>query len=122
MLPRCWTDATSHCLPGTPEVFVRVEYNLGAFRESFAGKPQRPDHVFSANSYCHLMWSWALVCGLFADNVGLLSVNLVLKGVLFAANVVQKRPLFVVQNVFVCGPLQVGNPLRLVCLRCDHQK
>jgi hypothetical protein len=42
------------------------------------------------------MWSWPLVCGLFADNVGLLSVN-----------VVQKQPLFAVQGVYVCGPLQL---------------
>ena len=107
MLPRRWTSGTGHHLPGTPEVFVHVEHNRGDFREGFAGKPELSDHVFSTNSYCQLMWSWTLVCGLFAVNVGLLSVNLVLKGVLFAANVVQKKPLFVVQSVLVCGPLQL---------------
>ncbi len=33
---------------------------------------------------------------------------MVLEGFLFAANMVQKRPLFAVQSVLVCGPLQLG--------------
>ncbi len=56
------------------------------------------------------MWSWLLVCGLFADNV-------VLMGILFAVNVVRKQPLFAVHGVYVCGPLQL-----LILLEAFHTK
>src|SRR5271165_2762374 len=48
------------------------------------------------------------VFGLFSNNVGSFSLNLVLSGSSFSANVVRKWAMFLGQAIYVLGPLQIG--------------
>ena len=49
------------------------------------------------------MWFQILVCGLFANDVGLFADNVGLKGVLFAINLVPKIPCLQVEAILFAG-------------------
>jgi hypothetical protein len=54
------------------------------------------------------MWSRSDVFGLFANNVGPFSSNVVPGGRLFSINLVPKQRMFLRQAIYVLGPLQLS--------------
>ena len=55
------------------------------------------------------MWSRSDVFGLFANNVGPFSSNVVPGGRLFSINLVPEQPMFLGQAIYVLGLLQLAH-------------
>jgi hypothetical protein len=94
---------------GTPHHYSRFHYY---FSETKEGRRYSPPVVILD----HCCGFRVDILGLFSNNVGPFSFNVVLRGGVFSSNLVRERAMFLGQVIYVLGPLQVALAARYAAL------